>query len=84
MNKLLPPKGEVGFGAEMSTGGSSYYIQVDGLTGLLLQHTPCRKGTQDEFWIPIKIPAEYVSLMPTLPENVKIKIIYGGTLTNKF
>ena len=40
------------------------------------------KGTQGRFWIPVKIPAEwaeYVSLMPKLPENAKIKIIYGGT-----
>ena len=37
------------------------------------------KGTQGRFLIPVKIPAEYVSLMPKLPENAKIKIIYGGT-----
>ena len=37
------------------------------------------KGTQDEFWIPIKIPAEYVSLMPKLPENAKSKKICKGT-----
>ena len=37
------------------------------------------KGTQGQFLIPVKIPAEYVSLMPKLPENAKIKIIYGGT-----
>ena len=29
--------------------------------------TPLWKETQDEFWIPINIPAEYVSLMPRLP-----------------
>ena len=48
------------------------------------QPTPHWKGTQDEFWIPIKIPAEYGSLMPILPENAKKKKIYRGTLTNKF
>ena len=47
-------------------------------------YTPHWKGTQDGFWIPIKIPAEYGSLMPILPENAKKKKFCGGTLTNKF
>ena len=46
--------------------------------------TPHWKGTQDGFWIPIKIPAEYGSLMPILPENAKKKKIFRVTLTNKF
>ena len=46
--------------------------------------TPHQKGTQDGFWIPIKIPAEYGSLMPIIPENEKMKKICKGTLTNKF
>ena len=46
--------------------------------------TPHQKGTQVGFWFPIKIPAEYVSLMPTQPENAKNKIFHGGVLTNKF
>ena len=58
--------------------------QTEVLRILYLTITPCGKGTQDGFWIPNKIPAEYVSLMPTLPENAKMKIIYGGTLTNNF
>ena len=51
---------------------------------ILEWYTLCGNGKQDTFWIPVKIPAEYVSLMPELPENAKIKIIYGGTLTNNF
>ena len=51
---------------------------------LLKEGTPHWKGTQDGFWIPIQIPAEYGSLMPILPENAKKKKIYRGTLTNKF
>ena len=42
------------------------------------------KRTQDQFWIPVKIPAEYVSLMPGLPGNSKKKKIYRGTLTKDF
>ena len=42
-------------------------------------HTPCGNGKQDGFWIPVKIPAKYVSLMPKLPGNAKMKMIYGGT-----
>ena len=38
--------------------------------------TPHQDGTQVRFWIPIKIPAEYVSLMPRLPKNAKMKILY--------
>ena len=37
--------------------------------------SPLQKGTQVEFYIPIKFPAEHVSLMPRLPENAKIKIL---------
>ena len=29
-----------------------------------LLYTPCGNGKQDTFWIPVKTPAEYVSLMP--------------------
>ena len=41
--------------------------------------TPLEEGTQVGFWLPIKIPAEYVSLMPRLPENAKNKILRRGT-----
>ena len=51
---------------------------------LLLLPTPLEKGTQVGFWLPIKIPAEYVIMMPGLPENAKSKIFHGGTLNNKF
>ena len=46
--------------------------------------TPLQKRMQVRFWVPIKIPAEYVSMMPGLPENAKSKIFHGGTLNNKF
>ena len=41
-------------------------------------------GTQDRFWIPVKILVEYVSLMLGLPGNSKKKKIYRGTLTKDF
>ena len=50
----------------------------------LSTHTACGNGKQDGFWIPVKIPTEYVRLMPKLPGNAKIKKIYRGTFTNNF
>ena len=46
--------------------------------------TPLQKRMQVQFWLPIKIPAEYVGMMPGLPENAKSKIFHGRTLSNKF
>ena len=37
--------------------------------------TLLQSGTQVWFWIPVKIPAEYDSVMPRPPENAKIKIL---------
>ena len=42
------------------------------------------KRMQDLFWIPVQIPAAYVSLVLGLPENPKKKKICRGTLTYKF
>ena len=41
--------------------------------------TPLWNRTQVRFWIPVKIPTEYDYLIPRLPENAKIKILYVGS-----
>ena len=55
----------------MSLTGKPHDDDMDG--------TPLEKGTQVGFWLPIKIPEEYVSLMQRLPENAKNKIFHRGT-----
>ena len=65
--------GEVGGLGESSLEGKKNMLTE-------LHCTPHWMGTQDEFWIPIKIPAEYGSLMPILPENTKKKKNLQGDL----
>ena len=46
--------------------------------------TPLWKWTQDNFLIPVKIPAEYENTMTKDHEIQKRKKIYRGTNTNNF
>ena len=48
------------------------------------RRTPHWKRTQDRFSIPVKIPTEYVSLMPKLSKNANWKKFYRGTQYKKF
>ena len=66
-------------------GDSKLEVELRSMYGeRIVQVTPLQKRMQVRFWLPIKIPAEYVIMMPGLPENAKSKIFHGGTLNNKF